>query len=88
LGVREVDCRLDLDGKNFDKTASNLARTAQIQMGGETLRVLVENRGTSDFSGTAVGSTGSPLVGMGLSNRAELDTRLSRERWHDGAAGD
>ena len=38
-------CRLNGDGKNFDKAAANLARTAQIQLSGETLRTLVETEG-------------------------------------------
>jgi hypothetical protein len=38
-------CRLNGDGKNFDKAAENLARTAQFQLSGETLRVLVETEG-------------------------------------------
>jgi hypothetical protein len=38
-------CRLTGDGKNFDKAAANLARTAQIQLSGETLRMLVETEG-------------------------------------------
>ena len=45
LGVREMACRLNGDGKNFDKAAANLDRTAQIQLSGETLRVLVEAEG-------------------------------------------
>lgn len=45
LGVREMACRLNGDGKNFDKAAANLARTAQVQISGETLRVLVETEG-------------------------------------------
>jgi hypothetical protein len=45
LGVREMACRLNGDGKNFDKAAANLARTAQVQLSGETLRVLVEAEG-------------------------------------------
>jgi hypothetical protein len=45
LGVREMACRLNGDGKNFDKAATNLARTAQLQISGETLRVLVETEG-------------------------------------------
>jgi hypothetical protein len=45
LGVREMACRLNGDGKNFDKSAENLARTAQFQVSGETLRVLVEDEG-------------------------------------------
>ena len=45
LGVREMACRLNGDGKNFDKAAANLARTAQVQVSGETLRGLVETEG-------------------------------------------
>jgi hypothetical protein len=45
LGVREMACRLNGDGKNFDKAAENLARTAQFQLSGETLRMLVETEG-------------------------------------------
>jgi hypothetical protein len=46
LGVREMACRLNGDSKNFDKAAANLARTAQIDVSGETLRTLVETEGT------------------------------------------
>jgi hypothetical protein len=45
LGVREMSCRLNGDGKNFDKAAANLARTAQVALSGETLRGLVETEG-------------------------------------------
>lgn len=45
VGAREIACRLNGDGKNFDKAAENLARAAQIYTSGETLRVLVENEG-------------------------------------------
>ena len=45
LGVREMACRLNGDGKNFDKAAANLARTAQVEISGETLRQLVETEG-------------------------------------------
>jgi hypothetical protein len=45
LGVREMACRLNADGKNFDKTAENLGHTAQVHLSGETLRVLVEVEG-------------------------------------------
>jgi hypothetical protein len=38
-------CRLNGDGKNFDKAAANLARTAQVRLSGETLSVLVEVEG-------------------------------------------
>lgn len=45
LGVREMACRLNGDGKSFDKAAANLARTAQVAISGETLRQLVETEG-------------------------------------------
>jgi hypothetical protein len=45
LGVREMACRLNGDGKNFDKAAANLGRTAQVALSGEALRTLVEAEG-------------------------------------------
>src|SRR5262249_2538390 len=45
LGVREMACRLNGDGKNFDKAAADLARTAQVALSGEALRALVEAEG-------------------------------------------
>src|SRR5450631_2031828 len=45
VGAREIACRLNGDGKNFDKAADNLARAAQIFTSGETLRVLIEKEG-------------------------------------------
>jgi hypothetical protein len=38
-------CRRNGDGKNFDKAAANLQRTAQVQLSGETPRTLVEAEG-------------------------------------------
>jgi hypothetical protein len=45
LGVRELACRLNQNSSNFDKTAENLRRAAQVQASGETLRQLVEAEG-------------------------------------------
>ena len=45
LGVREMACRLNGGASNFDKTAANLRRAAQVSLSGETLRQLVENEG-------------------------------------------
>jgi len=45
LGVREMACRLNNDAASFAKAADNLARTAQIEMGVEPLRQLVEAEG-------------------------------------------
>ena len=44
LGVREIACRLNGDGKNFDKAATNLDRTAQVHLSGETLRCSSKTR--------------------------------------------
>ena len=38
-------CRLNGNSSNFEKTAQNLYRTAQVQSSGETLRDLIENEG-------------------------------------------
>jgi hypothetical protein len=45
VGVREMACRLNGNSSNFDKTAENLARAAQVHASGETLRDLIENEG-------------------------------------------
>jgi hypothetical protein len=45
MGVREMACRLNNDAASFAKAADNLARTAQIEMGTEPLRLLVEAEG-------------------------------------------
>ena len=47
LGVRELACRLNGAASNFDKTAANLARAAQVHASGETLRRLIEAEGRS-----------------------------------------
>lgn len=44
-GVREMACRLNNDAASFARAAENLARTAQIEMGTEPLRLLVEAEG-------------------------------------------
>jgi hypothetical protein len=38
-------CRLNLDSRDFDKAADNLARTAQLHLCGEFLRQIVESEG-------------------------------------------
>ena len=45
VGVREMACRLNGGGTNFDRTAENLAAAAQVEASGETLRVLIEDEG-------------------------------------------
>ena len=44
-GVRELACRENQASASFDKAAENLARTAQVTLSGEQLRLLVEAEG-------------------------------------------
>lgn len=44
-GVREMVCRENQAATSFDKAAENVARTAQIQLSGEQLRLIVEAEG-------------------------------------------
>ena len=44
-GVREMACRENRCAGGFDQAASNLARTAQIKLSGEQLRLVVEAEG-------------------------------------------
>jgi hypothetical protein len=74
LGVREMACRLNGDGKNFDKAAANLARTAQITLSGETLRVLVEAEGKRVLQAQRSGQ-----LAVGWSARdCETETKTTR----------
>ena len=54
--VREMACRLIGGGKSFDKRPANLARNGQIQMSGESLRVLVETEGKRIFQAQRSGA--------------------------------
>jgi len=75
LGVREMACRLNGDGKNFDKAAANLARTAQVRVSGETLRVLVETEGKRVLQAQRSGQL--PIDWSAADCRTETDaTRL------------
>ncbi len=61
--MREMACRLNRDGKNFDKAADNLGRTAQVQISGEALRVLVETEG-KQIARSAEGGTSCLSIGQ------------------------
>ena len=45
VGTRELACRLNGGGTNFDRAAENLKHAAQVETSGETLRKLVEDEG-------------------------------------------
>ena len=90
LGVREMACRLNGDGKNFDKAAANLARTAQVQLSGETLRVLVEAEGKRVLQAQRSGQLAVDwsAADCRVDPRRDDDADLPRQRRGHGAAGD
>ena len=45
IGVREMACRRNGGGTNFDRAAENLAHAASVHASGETLRKLIEDEG-------------------------------------------
>jgi hypothetical protein len=85
LGVREMGCRLNGDGKNFDKAAANLARTAQVQLSGETLRVLVETEGKRVLEAQRSGQLA--LEWSAADCRVDPKTVASRTRVYLGSDG-
>jgi hypothetical protein len=58
VGVRELCCRLDGNGKSFDRTAENLEKSAQLKMSGESLRQVVEEEGKRVLRQTKSGELG------------------------------
>jgi hypothetical protein len=76
LGVREMACRLNGDGKNFDKAAANLDRTAQIALSGETLRVLVEAEGKRVLKAQQSGQLPLDWSAADCKTAAEKTTRI------------
>ncbi|OWK36776.1 hypothetical protein [Fimbriiglobus ruber] len=56
VGVRELACRLNGGGTNFDRTAENLAHAADIRASGETLRVLIETEGRAVLEAVRTGT--------------------------------
>src|SRR6516165_7947695 len=76
LGVREMACRLNGDGKNFDKAAANLGRTAQIPLSGETLRVLVEAEGKQVLKAQRSGQLPLDWSAADCKTESEKTTRI------------
>ena len=76
VGVREIACRLNGDGKNFDKAAENLARAAQIFTSGETLRVLVETEGKKVLKAQQAGTLPVPWSAEDCKTDAASPSRI------------
>ena len=56
VGVREMACRLNGGGTNFDRTAENLQHATHVQASGETLRQLIEDEGKQVLKAFADGT--------------------------------
>jgi hypothetical protein len=78
VGAREIACRLNGDGKNFDKAADNLARAAQIYTSGETLRMLVENEGRQVLKAQQSGALPLPWSAADCKIASEAATTTTR----------
>jgi len=76
LGVREMACRLNRDGANFDKAAADLARTARVALSGEALRALVETEGQRVLQAQRSGQL--PLDWSAADCRTEPKTKRAR----------
>ena len=60
VAVRELACRLNGNGTNFDRTAENLRAAAQVPTCGETLRTLIESEGRDVLAAIRGGSLPNP----------------------------
>ena len=79
VGVRELACRLNGGGTNFDRTAENLAAAAQVEASGETLRTLIEDEGRhvlEAFRGGTLPITWTVSDGVVEAGKAGSPTRV------------
>jgi len=58
VGVRDLCCRLNGNGKNFERVAENLAKAAGVSMSGEKLRQVVEAEGRRALAKAKSGALG------------------------------
>lgn len=82
VGVRDLCCRLNGNGKNFDRVAQNLAKAAQVTMSGEKLRQVVETEGKRVLGLAKSGVLGPDWLAQGCkvpsSDGREASKGLSR----------
>ena len=78
VAVRELACRLNGGGTNFDRTAENLRAAAQVEVSGETLRVLIEGEGRAVLAAVRDGSLPSPWTVADCRSDAEDPTSPTR----------
>ena len=58
VGVRDLCCRLNGNGRNFERVAENLAKAAGVSMSGEKLRQVVEAEGKRALAKAKSGALG------------------------------
>ena len=58
VGVRDLCCRLNGNGRNFERVAENLAKAAGVSMSGEKLRQVVEAEGRRVLAKAKSGALG------------------------------
>ena len=85
VGVRELACRLNGGGTNFDRTAENLAEAAQIEASGETLRQLIEDEGGAVLKAFQTGTL--PITWTSLDCVTEPGQAASPTRVYFGCDG-
>ena len=85
VGVREMACRLNGGGTNFDRAAADLKHLTQIAMSGESLRGLVESEGKAVLKAFAEGTL--PITWTAKDCVAEVDTPGSPTRVYLGCDG-
>src|SRR5215218_1320244 len=85
VGVRELACRLNGNSSNFDKTAENLARAAQVHASGETLRDLIENEGRKVLQAQRQGTL--PITWSAADCHADAKDPTSPTRLYLGSDG-
>ncbi len=85
VGVRELACRLNGGGTNFERTAENLEHAAQVTASGETLRVLIEDEGRRVLK--ALGTGTLPIPWTASECVADPDNPASPTRVYFGCDG-
>ena len=64
VGVRDLCCRLNGNGKSFDRAAENLAKSTQVSMSSEKLREVVEAEGKRALALAKSGELGPDWMAM------------------------
>ena len=85
VGVREMACRLNGGGTNFDRTAENLYHATHVRASGETLRQVIEDEGRQVLEAFRTGTL--PITWTAKDCPAEVGTDGSPTRVYFGCDG-